>query len=354
MTNNTTPDGVDDEEMMLLKVLHIFYWEQILTAVVIAVIAITGLVGNSMIIAAVAFSKKLFTPTNAFVTSLSAADLLTSFALIWYTVGSLGKGEWPLSGAHWLCQFSAFTVYACIGTSMWTLGLIAVNRLIHIVKPFWYRKIFASWKLGILVAIPWIIPSSTFLILQACGYVSFGYDKLALVCTEFKNTPQSIYGQTIVGLLLPLISIMGSYIWIYVYVRRHSLKRQHNVEEYSMDTSNTTDDFNSGGTTPSKRPRISSRKIQITKNLFMIFCAFSICFLPYFALRAIEVVSNSNIKHYMFYVKILPFANSAINFIIYASKHPDFKVVLRCMMKCSYADIPQPSPILKYLLSKKN
>ena len=39
---------------------------------------------------------------------------------------------------------------------------------------------------------------------------------------------------------------------------------------------------------------------------------------------------------------LLPLANSALNFVIYARKHPEFKEVLGCMMGCSYADIPQP------------
>ena len=46
------------------------------------------------------------------------------------------------------------------------------------------------------------------------------------------------------------------------------------------------------------------------------------------------------------------FANRAVNFFIYARKHPDFKVVLGHIIRCSYEDIPNPSKLLKCLLKK--
>ncbi len=138
----TNTSGDENSTSLSANLLNVSYWEQILTSILIGIIAITGLIGNSMIIAAVAFSRKLQTATNAFVTSLGVADLLTSFALIWFTVGALGDGVWPIPQAYWLCQFAGFMIYAGIGTSMWTLGIIAVNRFVRIARPHWYNKIF--------------------------------------------------------------------------------------------------------------------------------------------------------------------------------------------------------------------
>ena len=90
-----------------------------------------------------------------------------------------------------------------------------------------------------------------------------------------------------------------------------------------------------------KRETISRQQIKITKNLFIVVCAFFACFVPYFVLN--PVLGSS---HAIYYIRLLPLVNSAINFVIYARKHPEFKVVLGCMMRCSYADIPQPSRLL--------
>ena len=82
------------------------YWEQALTGGLIILIAILGLIGNSMIIVAVALCRKLQTSTNAFVTSLAVTDLITSFFTVWGGVSVLGKDEWPLPQAPWLCRLS--------------------------------------------------------------------------------------------------------------------------------------------------------------------------------------------------------------------------------------------------------
>ena len=102
--------------------------------------------------------------------------------------------------------------------------------------------------------------------------------------------------------------------------------------------------------TPStrKREQISHQQIEITKNLFVVVCAFLACFVLYFVLIFLLEQSQAKI-----YIATLPFANSAMNFAIYACKHPNFKAVLRCMMRFSYTDIPQPSRLSKFLLSKK-
>ncbi|XP_072019039.1 beta-2 adrenergic receptor-like [Amphiura filiformis] len=348
------------------------YWEQILLAVLLGLVAITGLIGNSMIIAAVAFSKKLQTSTNAFVTSLGVADLLTSFTLVWYVVGLLGENEWPIPGAYWICQLTGFMIFACIGTSMWTLGMIAINRLILLIKPIWYEKIFTSWKLAILVAIPWVIPEAFLLTLHVTGDVTYAY--AVEECSVWAHSGVFIIVQSVIGLIPPLLAIVGSYIWIYVYIKKYFRRQKQHLSQFS--DSSTNDDSQSPGmqNTTSKfmiteeghdpnsdnavqrRKQISKQEIEITKNLFVVVIGFFACFIPYFIMHSFResTINNANIEHAFFYVKGIPFINSVINFIIYAMKHPDFKVVLRHMMRCSYADIPQPSPILKYLLSRKN
>ena len=96
-----------------------------------------------------------------------------------------------------------------------------------------------------------------------------------------------------------------------------------------------------------QKKHISRQQIKITKNLFTVVCGFLLCFLPYFILIFVK-----NSEHILFYTKVISFANCAINFPIYSLRHPDFKVVLGCMIRCSLTEIPQPSKFLKFFLSK--
>ena len=356
--------------------LHVSYWEKILTTVLLGFIAIAGLFGNSMIILAVAFSRKLQTTTNAFVTSLGFSDLLASIVLLFFMIGTLGKNGWPLPDAYWICQGTAFLVYATIGTSIYTMASIALNRLVIITKPHLYKKLFKSWKLVLFIAIPWIVPSSGLMICTLSGIGEFGYDPSDLACNAI-STPCNRFSfslfRTLIGFLTPLVVIIVSYVWIYVYLNKHFEKQKRsytdtstqNVSRDSIPTAylsvetefngpdNSTD--NSSRQDPShdkilatrQKNRILQQQIKITKNLFTVVCGFLLCFLPYFILTFVK-----NSEHILFYIKVITYANCATNFPIYSLRHPDFKIVLRCMIRRSFDEIPRPSKFLKLFLSK--
>ena len=354
--------------------LQASYSEKIVVATIIILLAITGIIGNSMIILAVAFSCKLQTATNAFVTSLAFTDLLSSFFFIWFAVGVFGTNEWPIPGTNWLCSLTAFMLHVCAGTSLYTLGAIAVNRLVFILKPFLYHKIFSKWRLWVFVALPWILPSIFLIIFLLTGNGKLGYDKQNLSCSDIDNYEKGdIFniGQIVFGFPIPILMIVGSYLWLYIYLRKHfnvqkerALKlptvsytaSNYNSLSTSVDTlsrqpteSVTMQDISVAKATAQKK-QISEKQLEITKNLFIVVCAFFICFVPYFVAVAVDL--STDLNKIVFYCQLSPFANSALNFAIYARKHPDFKVVLGCMMRCSYAEIPKPSRLLK-LLSKK-
>ncbi len=365
--------------------LHVFYWEQVLTAILILIIATSGIIGNSLLLLAVAFCQKLHTSTNSFVTSLSVADLLTAAHLIWYAIGVLGQNEWPIQNATWLCTQAGFTIYACRGTSLYTLAAIAVNRYMFITKPScMYNQVFSSWKLVILIAIPWIIPRISLIILLLCDVGEFGYDAGDYSCSAIGSDPPDFMAISIaiMGFPIPLVLVVFSYTKIYLYLRKHfhakkislaMISSQAEIDATSnaqglMPVSSRIDDraldlnmkerqlyqstsdlsaYHIGNVNHAKQHRqISQEHIKITKNLFLIVCSVYICFLPYFILLFLK---NS---HVHFYARIITFSNSAINFAIHASKHQDFNLVIRHILRGSFSKIPQPSKLLRFLLSR--
>ena len=95
--NNVSVNGTTGNDNSII--LEVFYWERIIVCVAVGLIAMAGITGNLMIIFAVAFSRTLQTATNAFVLSLSVADLMTSFSLIWIIVSLVDENGWPLPNA---------------------------------------------------------------------------------------------------------------------------------------------------------------------------------------------------------------------------------------------------------------
>ena len=373
-TNVFSQELNDTETTLAVYVIPVQHWEQVITAVLIVLIAVAGLIGNSMIILAVSFSRKLQTTTNVFVTNLAVVDLLTSFILIWYTVGALGGGEWPIPRTDWMCEVTGFSILAFIGTSTHNLAFIALNRLIRITKPRWYRKIFTPRKLTVLLAMIWIVPAGSFIVVLATGRGAFGYNKRNHICGPLgKGSDVLLIVEVCIGLFIPGLAILLSYVWIYIYVKRHFKAQKKNASSIAFNLSNkgtqndtseiTADDsYNPSQLSNSsilskyrlgdrKNDKFSKQQIKITKNLFLTACAFFACFMPYFILLILSV--NPTVAHIEYYAKLVPISNSSINFVIYACRHPDFKIVLWHMMQRSYTKIPEPSRFLKFLLSKK-
>ena len=343
------------------------YWADVLYYVILWLITIIGITGNCMIIVAVAFSRKLHTSTNVFVTSLAVTDLLTCFAV---DFGSLAHF---LPQTHWtvnkICQFVGFATYSSIGTSLYTLRAIGINRLILITKKNLCRRIFTSWKLGIFVAIIWILPGGTGFIslVNGVGAVGFDpvYEECGIVHTNERATDLDLI-MFAVGFPIPFAAVVVSYTWIYIYIKRHfKTQKQHLINlratsfvdsRTSNSLSRTQESMVSGVKINVSNPRmqeITVQQFQITKNLFLVVCAFFICYVPP-SITLLLGKSSPTVENITWYLELLAFANSAINFFIYASKHPDFKITLGHMMRCSYSQIPQPSKLLKFLLSTKN
>ena len=85
--------------------------------------------------------------------------------------------------------------------------------------------------------------------------------------------------------------------------------------------------------------------MEITKNLFVVVCVLLVCLMPVVIVNSLEVGPR-----YTVYGLVFSLVNSSVNPLIYAWRHPHFKVVLRLMVKCRYREIPRPSDTLLRLL----
>ena len=345
------------------------YWTVVLRYVIIWIVDIIGLVGNCMIIIAVACSKKLQTSTNAFVTSLAVTDLLTCLVVLMDLI-VVKFLSLPPKRVNGICQVFGLLTYSFVGTSLFTLGAIGINRLILITKPQLFRKIFSSWKLGIIVAMLWIIPGGSLFSAMINGVGAFGYDPVDKDCGKVNSHERAADLDLVVfavGFPIPVTAVIVSYSWIYIHLKNHfKTQKKHfvNLQATSPVCSRSTsslsrtqepvvnDDAEIVATNPRKK-EISRQQIQITKNLFLVVCIFFICVVPFCSVLLVDKPSPA-VKTLSSFLELLVFANSAMNSFIYASKHPDFKIVLGHMIRCSYSKIPQPSRLLKFLLSREN
>ncbi|XP_036895145.1 D(4) dopamine receptor, partial [Sturnira hondurensis] len=121
------------------------------------------LAGNSLVCVSVAAERALRTPTNYFVVSLAAADLLLALLVLpFFVYSEVQGGVWRLSPG--LCDaLMAMDVMLCTA-SIFNLCAISVDRFVAVAVPLTYNRqgrggrqlllIGATWLLSAAVAAP--------------------------------------------------------------------------------------------------------------------------------------------------------------------------------------------------------
>lgn len=88
---------------------------------------------------------------------------------------------------------------------------------------------------------------------------------------------------------------------------------------------------------------ISPVQIAVTRNMFIVFCAFVLCLTPH----AVCTISGGCIIER--YTRFLIAINSVINPIIYGLNHPVFRTVFISLLRCK--PVPEPSSLYKGIIS---
>lgn len=101
--------------------------EKVVLGMVLSVLTLLTIAGNSLVIISVCIVKKLRQPSNYLVVSLAAADLSVAFAVMPFVIiTDLVGGEW-LFGEVFCNVFVAMDVMCCTA-SILTLCVISVDR----------------------------------------------------------------------------------------------------------------------------------------------------------------------------------------------------------------------------------
>ncbi|XP_054768229.1 G-protein coupled receptor moody-like [Lytechinus pictus] len=339
------------------------YAERAFLAILYCIIGMVGIVGNLFVMAAVLLSRKLQTATNVFIISLSVTDLLVSIVQPFQAVGLLGPKGWPLHPV--ICAIAGSIVVTAVSCSVLTLALIAINRYILITRSRKdYRRIYTPSKMALMVILSWMYPIVTLVVPQAAGHGKLGFDINSRLCAwDFMHPIAYVY-QILAGILsmMSFMLIVMSYTFIYRHVREHvrntmatASKAKLSPSKPSPNKSSETEKVPPAKKEPGQKKvhKPTRLDITITKNLLYVICGFFMCVLPYTVLlfATTFVKSPGLISHVSSYLALVLVFDSCLNPIIYALKHPNFKIVFGCMVRCEFSRIPEPSRFLRRFLS---
>ena len=332
MTNNFT------DNFAVVTPAVVSYIERQILAVLLGVITMTGLLGNSVVILAVILSRKLRRcVTNFFIVSLSVADLVACLSMPWTMVSLLHLGVgWPLPEPF--CKMGGFGLIMSVGCSIFTLAVVALNRLHLITMPRpKYQKNYTPVKIALMILVSWLVPITVASVPLVTDFGRLGYSARTASCTRDTSHPRAIALNAFLSLVffpVPCLVIISSYGRIYFFTRRHTniitVEHNSNILSDRLRGREPRAHHHAGW-----RRHVSKRHLQVTRNMFCVVCVFSALVTPY----GVALLCPNN-DHVLVYAAVLLSFNSCINPLIYSTKHPDFKTVITCILSCRCGDIP--------------
>ncbi|XP_054752661.2 trace amine-associated receptor 7a-like [Lytechinus pictus] len=278
--------------------------------------SILGIMGNLLVIIVIWQRRMMSRSTDTLIGSLAVADFCTSVFILplptAITVPSSILGEF-------YCRFifTSYFFWLSVGSSIYTLTLISLERLIAVKYPIEFSRFSSRRYTSLAVLSVWsmVMVIDLFLILTA------SVDGSGHTCiVRFR----SIAGQYSVGILIFMVyflvptTVMLLAQAVTAYILHKKSKRFHRAKDQNRSN-------------PSYNLLVA--KNRVIKMLFMVVMIFIICWGPnniaYF-LYNVGVISPS----YLYgetnqILTLLAFYNSCLNPVVYTVRHQKFRAAIR-------------------------
>ncbi|KAM9337180.1 uracil nucleotide/cysteinyl leukotriene receptor [Symphorus nematophorus] len=183
-------------------------------------IFIIAVPGNTLALWAF-FHQDSTSPSKVFLRHLSVADLSYILILPMRIVYHLSDSQWPFG--HIVCQLAGFLFYLNMYCSLYLMSFISLDRFLAVVLPiksqFMRKALYAKVVVGILW-VTVIVSMSPILFSKKNVTNSTG------ICPKLyleKTSPKALVS-TVVAFVIPLTTIVVSYIFILLKLR--TLKQQ--------------------------------------------------------------------------------------------------------------------------------
>ncbi|KAA0194016.1 Thyrotropin releasing hormone receptor [Fasciolopsis buskii] len=335
------------------KSYHLFYYSfiyRIVGTLSLSFILSVGLIGNGLVILVVVLSPALRTPTNCYLVSLSASDLIVLLSTTTLTLKEfyLPIGQWDMG--QLLCQIAVCIQYLAAAVSALCICAFSIERWVAICYPIRahsictvrraVRIISGIWIFASLYNLPWLFMTST---VRVNSTANRSYEK----CTfRFEHTAyQAVYtADFILFYVVPLLvtSVMYTQIcWFLFRTKGDHLAPVSGMSRSILNNECTRSGALAAGPLSQQHVqmchllnRARARK-QVVKILMAIVFLFGACWFPYRLLVVYNRYARHEIRDLWFrlFARLMGYLNSAVNPILYNVMSRKFRRVLKRILR---------------------
>lgn len=299
--------------------------------IVLYVIIIIGIlctvIGNVLVVLAIAYFKQLQCHTNSFVMSLAVADFLVGLVVMPYSMLRTVEGCWHF-GPTFCRLHSSLDVMLCTA-SIFHLSCIAFDRYYAVCNPLVYSFKMSRSRVTLLIVVCWAIP-----LLISFGPILLGLHKLGLevplpenVCIFVVNRVYAVIA-SLVAFYLPMGTMLVAYWKIYKAAKRQAM--QISALEAQMVVG-----VEKHFSRKQKHRNYLRRERKAAKTLGIIMGVFLLFWMPFFTVNIIdpfiEYKTSSVILDLLLW---LGYINSSLNPFLYGFLNRSFRRAFLVIIGC--------------------
>ncbi|KAJ7389711.1 hypothetical protein OS493_029611 [Desmophyllum pertusum] len=296
--------------------------EIVIEFIVVLLVSLIGLSGNFLVLLAIFKTASLRNISNYYVASLSAFELIISVCISIFLPEVVLKGKWTFSDAA--CQFEGFVTAMLATGSIYAMALIAINRYFLMVKSNLHRRYFTKRNVYISIAASWILAANFPLsyALQGNGFMFHPGKGICIFDVEKLNLIHAFL-TGFLNIQFPYIIMSFCYFKIYQKVKLHNAQLRR--PETGVASGN----------------RISARDIRITKILFAIVLAYTICWAPFYVIDLIGLFCGQFFAPRLVYVfySIVVGSTAAVSPILYGALNRELRVEIIKLLKTLHCSL---------------
>lgn len=295
-------------------------------------IIVLTLVGNLMLVVAVAVFRRLRSVTNMLMSSLAVADITVATLVMPYLLVYDLLRSWQFGPVF--CHIWISCDVMCCTASILHLCIIALDRFLAITNPLRYKVVMSRRRGILLIAAAWICSSAISFVPIMLGWYSDGSIDLYTIGNECTLNVNRFYAviSSITSFYLPSPIMFYIYTKIFVIAQRQSreIKRMKRTIHHSSKLEQR------------RFKRHSKRVLSDTKaikTLGLIMGAFCFCWLPFFLMYLIlPFCDNCHLPYELrSAITWLGYINSFINPCIYGFLNTEFRSAFQKTLRCDFS-----------------
>ncbi|XP_061122946.1 thyrotropin-releasing hormone receptor b [Syngnathus typhle] len=317
-----------------------------ISTALLLLICSAGVVGNVMVVLVVLTTKHMRTPTNCYLVSLAAADLMVLTVAGVPTAVEGAVGSWVLG--RWGCLCITYLQYLGINASSCSIAAFTVERYIAICHPIKAQFLCTLSRAKKIILLVWTLTSAYCVMwFYLADLQVLVYDNAKVMACGYR-VPRKLYLPVyfldfgvffVVPLLLSavLYGLIGRILFINPLPsnpkERQRLQRHDNNHRDEAKRS-CRNSRHSSSTAASRR--------QVTKMLAVVVILFAALWMPYRTL----VVVNSFLERpyldswFLLFCRLCVYLNSAINPLIYNAMSQKFRAAFLKICRCGASAKP--------------